>query len=341
MPLRISLVHRFEQQQAETVGLQFSLDGTRLVSTDGTAVYLWRLNESRSWEYERSLPFRYARQPSFTLDGKGLAFGDYEGIFQLISLEDEKEKRALPFPSRTNCAFSPDQRWLATGDMNRNILLWDLLTYQSSIIPLPFPGFGEKLEDKKTDQPNESIENVKFIPDGQRLAIGAANTKGYGYIYICYFDLTHKQLLRQETIPHGCIDLAISPNGKVLATIDVKIGRGPLVQEIYIYDLDSFQLLHIFSQRDEDRYCLLAFSPDGHCLASCKESGIVDLFSLKPFEQIVSFAAHPGLATEAMDPIGGLDWSKTGFIATGGASEFKSDRKKTDYTIKIWKVEEE
>lgn len=31
-------------------------------------------------------------------------------------------------------------------------------------------------------------------------------------------------LLRQETFPHGCLDLVISPEGKMLATIDVASG---------------------------------------------------------------------------------------------------------------------
>ncbi|HEU5377427.1 MAG TPA: hypothetical protein VFV38_18550 [Ktedonobacteraceae bacterium] len=66
---------------------------------------------------------------------------------------------------------------------------------------------------------------------------------------------------------------------------------------------------------------------------------MVDLFSLKPFEQIASFAAHAGLATEAIDSIGGLDWSKTGYIATGGSSVFECERNKMDSTLKIWKVE--
>src|SRR5258708_15525590 len=148
MAPQITLVHQFEQQQAETEGLQFSVDGKRLVSSDGNALYLWQLNESGCWTYERSLPFQNARQPFFAFDGKWLAWSNYEGFFRLISLEDEKEEKLFPYPARSNGAFSPDQRWLVAGDTNRNILLWDRLTHQYSLIPLPFPGFGENLGDK-------------------------------------------------------------------------------------------------------------------------------------------------------------------------------------------------
>ena len=73
---------------------------------------------------------------------------------------------------------------------------------------------------------------------------------------------------------------------------------------------------------------------------SSKIDGMVDIWSISPFECIVSFAAHPDLSSYTSDPIGGLDWSTTGYIATGGASVFEKDMNKTDYTIKIWKVEE-
>lgn len=61
---------------------------------------------------------------------------------------------------------------------------------------------------------------------------------------------------------------------------------------------------------------------------------------LASFNCIISFAAHPGLSSHATDPVGGLDWSNTGYIATGGASVFEDDMNVTDYTIKIWKVEQ-
>lgn len=340
MPLQISLVHQFEQQQQETWDVHFSWDGKQLVSSDGKALYLWQLCENEHWVYERSLPFHDARRLSFAFDGKWLVFSDREGLFRLISLENEMEEVILLFHSRTNCAFSPDQRWLVAGDMNRNILLWDWFTHQSSVISLSFAGFNEKPETNQANRLNEVLSHVLFTPDSQRLAIGAANAEGYGCVYICHIDPIHKQLFLQETLPHGCIDLAISPDGKILATIDVRIKHGSMQQEIYLYDLVSFQLLHIFPQKEEDYYCLLDFSPDSQWLISCRESGVVDLFSLNPFACIESFEAHTNLVTNATDPIGGFDWAKTGYIATGGASEFEQDRNKKDYTIKIWKVED-
>ena len=72
---------------------------------------------------------------------------------------------------------------------------------------------------------------------------------------------------------------------------------------------------------------------------SSKSDSTVDIWSLSTFECVASFAAHPGLVTYWTEPIGGLDWSRTGYIATGGAGSFEEDELLKDYTIKIWKVE--
>src|SRR5450631_3003084 len=130
MPPRITLVHQFQQQQNETWDAHFSLDGTRLVSSDGRALYLWQLNESGCWDYERSLLFRGATFPRFAPNGTMLAFGSVEKFIRLISVEG-KELATFPSPSHASWAFSPDGCWLVSSDKERTIVLWNLTTYQS------------------------------------------------------------------------------------------------------------------------------------------------------------------------------------------------------------------
>jgi WD40 repeat protein len=339
MPLQISLVHQFEQQQEETWDLAFSQDGQQLVSSDGSALYLWQLNEHGIWDYGCSFSFQKATFPRFAPNGKILAFGGKEEFIKLISL-DGKEIATFSCPSHADWAFSPDQRWLVSSDRGRNILLWDLISYQSSSISIPFPAFDRR--GNNTDLSNESVGRFLFTPDGQRLVFGASSSEGY--MHLCSFDSEHRCIIRLKTFPiDSMLNGAIAPNGKMLAMIvpNGQILSSAYKQDIYVYDLESFQLLHIFPQTTNKRYCLLTFSPDNYYLASCKSDGLVDIFSLNTFERVTSFAAHPGLSSHATDPIGGLDWSTTGYIATGGASEFEKDMKKTDYTIKLWKVEEE
>lgn len=87
-------------------------------------------------------------------------------------------------------------------------------------------------------------------------------------------------------------------------------------------------------------YCLLAFSPDSRHLMSCNTNGKVDIFSLHTYELVAQFDPHPGLSSHATEPIGGVAWSRTGYLTTGGASVFEKEMNKTDYTIKLWKIDE-
>lgn len=329
MSLQISLIQQMDQHKKETWDLRFSLNGKRLISSDGDALYLWRRDEKGTWEYEQSLPFRQAAWPCFAPDSKMLAFCNQENHIQLFSFDGTKGT-ILPTHSQTQYAFSPDQRWLVSGDGARSLRLWDLQTSECSLLPLPFPAFGDQPWDHETDLSKEPIGYVQFTPDGQRVVFGASSQEGY--VHICQVDLVQKRLTRQKTLPLlGIMTQAITPNGKLLAIVHL--------DEVYVYDLESFQLLQKFPRTTEQRYSLLAFSPDSQFLISSKSDGTADIWSLSTFECIVSFAAHPGLMNDWTDPIGGLDWASTGDIATAGASVFENDMEKEDYTIKIWRME--
>lgn len=101
----------------------------------------------------------------------------------------------------------------------------------------------------------------------------------------------------------------------------------------------QISLVHQFEHQQHETW-ELAFSPDSRHLMSCRSNGEIDIFSLKTLACVTQFDPHPGLSSHATDPLGGLDWSSTGYLATGGASVFEKDMKKTDYSIKLWKIEE-
>jgi WD40 repeat protein len=227
----------------------------------------------------------------------------------------------------------PDLRWIVGNEKGGTLWLWDRVLHQSLSISIPFPPSG-----KNVDSSYERVGRFLSTPDCQRVVLFADSPDGS--LHICSFAPEHRRILLQKTLP-GMIDGIISPDGRMLAIILPNDQIFAYKEDIYVYDLYSQQLLHIFPQTTKRGYCLLTFSPDSHSLMGCKTDGEVDVFSLKTFELVARFAAHPGLSSHANNPIGGLDWSSTGYIATGGASEFEHDMSKTDYTIKIWKVVEE
>jgi WD40 repeat protein len=297
MPLRISLVHQFEQQQSETWDLAFSHDGKQLVSSDGNALYLWQLDGQGIWSYERSLPFREATFPRFSPNGQIIAFGGQKEFIKLISIEGQ-ELATFSSPSHACWAFSPDSHWLVSSDIKRDILLWDLATYQSSPIPIPFAPFDRR--GTGIDLSNESGYGLRFTPDGRRLVFGCSSFEGY--VHICHFDPENRRIVLQKTFSSSTDGFlintnVISPDGKMLAMVVPKSQGFAYKQDIFLYDLEKLHLLHIFPQGADKLYNLLTFSPDSRYLASCKDDGWVDIFSLETFELITQFAAHPGLSS--------------------------------------------
>jgi hypothetical protein len=65
---------------------------------------------------------------------------------------------------------------------------------------------------------------------------------------------------------------------------------------------------------------------------------------LATFERVAFFEAHTGPKPHERhwsEIIGGLDWSTTGYLATGGTRFLGEDMLKEDRSVIIWKIEEE
>lgn len=297
MPLQISFAHQFYQQQQETYCLFFSGDGKRLFSPNSSTL-LWRLKDDGNWEYECSLPVG-ANVLSFDYE---VVWYVEEKLIKLVSFDGSKEIATIPRPSARYWAFSPDWRWFISNEQRETLRLWDITSQQSFSIPIPFPPRDQNGEN--TDMLGERVGDFLFTPDCQQIVLFADSPEGS--LHICSFEPEYKRLTLQKTLP-GMIEGEISPDGKLLAIILSNNQPFDYKEDIYLYDLVSLRLIHVFQQATRmERYNLLAFSPDSRYLASSKTDGWVDIFSLDSFECVAQFAAHPGLSSHATDPIGGL-----------------------------------
>lgn len=331
MSLRISLLHEFEQHEDETYRLCFSPDGNTLWSSDGTAVYHWQRGSGDSWNYCQRLPGG-AFDLQCTADGKMLVFWDGEKSIRFLSY-DGKEVMALSHPDQgivIDFAVSPDQHWLVRDGKNGTLLLYDLLKHEWTPIGVP-------------DQPETSDGTVgclRFALGGLGLVFVASSSEGQ--IHICHFDPEHDRYAIRRILPiFGVQGMKISPDGKLLAITNVGADS---IRGVYVYDLERLQLLQKFSASIDAYYDLLAFSPDSQFLASSRDEGILDIWSLTTFECVASFEAHPGPRPHERhwsETIGGLDWSTTGYLATGGTRFQRDDMPKEDRSVRIWKIENE
>lgn len=229
-------------------------------------------------------------------------------------------------------ALSPDQRWLVTGGKSGNFLLWDMVNHQWSSISVP-------------DRPDTTGETAsyycfRFSLGGLGLVFIASGSEGQ--IHICHFDPEHDHYaIRKIGSISGIQGMKVSPDGKLLAITSVDFGS---VRGVYVYDLKRLQLLQKFPAPVGTHYDLLTFSPDSQFLASTRGEGILDIWSLTTFECVVSFEAHMGPRPHERhwsETIGGLDWSTTGYLATGGTRFRRGDMPKEDRSVRIWKVENE
>ncbi|MFN8418025.1 MAG: WD40 repeat domain-containing protein [Anaerolineae bacterium] len=153
----------------------------------------------------------------------------------------------------------------------------------------------------------DSVENLAFTPDGERLFV-AGSLDGFQEWQIDTLDLLKVFDAREAR------DLAISPDGTVLATL-----TGSTIK---LWDLGSNKLLNILSSH-KDIITGLVFSPDGAMLASV--SGVVQgdvlytsdnslrLWDVRTGKQIAVLEGEDHLYSVAISPDGKL-------IATGSSN---------------------
>lgn len=214
-------------------------------------------------------------------------------------------------------------------------MLWDRVSRRHFSVPYPY-ALDAVSGASSSSVPGQRYAYFFFSPTGRQVLFWEGAS-----LHLCQFDPDHHRMTFQKSLPYGRIDSRFSPDGKWLAIIDTNNQVYGYRQDIYLFSTESCQLLHVFPQPEgPEMYCLLAFSPDSRHLMSCRSDGKIDIFSLETLACVAQFDPHPGLSSHATDPLGGLDWSSTGYLATGGASVFEKDMDKTDYSIKLWKIEE-
>jgi serine/threonine protein kinase/WD40 repeat protein/tetratricopeptide (TPR) repeat protein len=103
-----------------------------------------------------------AYDPDFALsaDGRTIAHVPHRGQVLLYGLEDPRRKLLIASPYLRFPAFSPDGRWLATGNwQGRRIKVWEART-------------GRLAHDLDLDEPGEKTAWPAFSPDGKWLVTG-------------------------------------------------------------------------------------------------------------------------------------------------------------------------
>jgi WD40 repeat protein/tRNA A-37 threonylcarbamoyl transferase component Bud32 len=232
----------------------------------------------------------------------------------------DRHRRTIPL-NRTNVAYSPDGRRIASAGEHGSVQVWDATTGAEVLILLGHAG---------------PVNCVAFSPDGQKIA----STGLDGYVRA--WELPSGRTLWASRSPAGyAYAIAFSPDGVTLATLGPSLldpaEMGTLrYYEVQLWEASSGRCLRSFGKPVDPRggfgsgpidVYALTFSPDGKELAAGKSDDNptfweIDVWDVATGRAVKALRGHEG-------GISGLAFSPDG---TRLASASR------DYTVKLWDV---
>ena len=281
--------------------VKYSPDGTRLAVASSTGVWLYDSVTSDLIDLIRSGNSFGAIDVGFSRDGSTFAAGADDIICVWDAATGEK-KHTYELTGHfahnriRHFAFSPDARTLAVG-IGGGVRLWDVVTGKSK-----HGLYGDPFDD---------VQHLAFSPDGRTLASGhrspGARHSTSGIIGV--WDVETGELKTLLTAFLGLPkSLAFSPDGRTFASGNhYSHIAGDEAGTINLWDAATWEhKLVLNTNHDEARegggVLGIAFSPDGHTLASghsideynIDEFGTVHLWNVATGGHIRTLDGHPG-----------------------------------------------
>jgi WD40 repeat protein len=227
---------------------------------------------------------------AFTPDGRTIVAAGFDYPTNLTidqwEVASGTSHRTLTGPNETifdGIKFSPDRKTLATGStLNTDnehftVTLWDVAT-------------GKSL--RKMPGHTKEIDDIAFSPDGRTLASGSQDQS------IKLWDFATGRLLRTITDTVGMAGpVAFSPDGRTLAASSNNYPPQnsadgvSAINTIDVWDATTGKSVHI-TPPQKKWTSVVAFSPDGHILASADWTYTITLWDTATWQPIRPLTGH-------------------------------------------------
>jgi WD40 repeat protein len=232
-----------EGHDKEIEEVAFSPDG-RTVATAAGVVQLWDATTGK-----KSHPLLYATRPlAFTPDGRLLAAASRRApAIQLWDVASGEQRGSTFDAAAAALAFSPDGAVLAVGCFDTSVQLFSASTGRQVRQFLGHTG---------------APRHVAFSPDGRTLASSGSDN------LVKLWDVDRASEQDPARNPHLVEGVALSPDGKLLATAATNLADPAHPGEVRLWDTATGQQRKVFNKEFKHPVYCVAFSPDGKTLAT-------------------------------------------------------------------------
>ncbi|HEX2913417.1 MAG TPA: WD40 repeat domain-containing protein [Chloroflexia bacterium] len=314
IPVKLSDIYSF----VIPLNLAFSADGKTLVgASDKGDIVTWNtvdgklLNSTKgSNETHNTIAF------SSNLNMMATSSTLYYYPNTSIKLQNKNGKELLSLAGHTDevvsLVFSPDDKILASGSLDRTIKLWEM------------PGGRLITTLKRQSLQTYQVYTIAFSPDGKTLAAaGGGDTTTNQYPIILWDVASGKEIGSLPGHSAPVTSLTFSPDGKTLLS-------GGNDNQLHLWDVGA----------KKERLALtgptsiheLHISPDGKLIATVYLNGQLNIWEAATGKLLFSGAANPAQPNKYPDNLARLAFSPDGkylAILSGGEKEG---------TLRLWKL---